>query len=409
MGDGLSATETEELVDFAKDLIRIPSSVKDGDEIYEFVKSYLEKRGLRPAFQSIRSSYIDYPGYSNLCLKIGNGKGPKIMLNCHLDTVMEQGNWFYPPFEAHEEDGKIFGLGAADMKGGCAAAIYSIGALANRKKEINGELFLSCVFGEEAPFSLGTDTLLREFDFKNYDLIIVTEPSPLLAINDFCFVHKKLHKNPKFPVTIIGAEGRILFEIEFFGKSAHASHPSQGVNAIQDAARVVEQLTNFDLFSSIKMGRGHYVVINIEGGDQSFTVPSYCKIYVNRQLTLGETQKMVTDEINKIIRTLRLKSNVRVLKRYSPAPELEYRPYVFEESEYIVRFMKRLPELNPGKRCRFTTSSVGDFNLFATRTGVPTIVFGPGGGYIHSPNEFVFKDEIVNTANYLVDFFLEVF
>lgn len=409
MGEELSATEMEELVDFAKDLIRIPSSVKDGSEIYEFVKSYLEKRGLRPAFQSIRSSYIDYPGYSNLFLKIGNGKGPKIMINCHLDTVICQDNWFYPPFDAHEEEGKIFGLGAADMKGGCAAAIYSVLALANRKKEINGELFLSCVFGEEAPFSIGSDTLIHEFDFKDYNLIIVTEPSPLLAINDFCLVHKKLHKNPKFPVTIIGAEGRILFKIEFFGKSAHASHPSQGVNAIHDAMSVIDQLVNFDLFSSIKMGRGHYVVISIEGGDLSFTVPNYCKIYVNRQLTLGETQKMVMNEINKIIRTLKLRSKVRVLKRYSPAPELEYRPYIFEKSEYIDLFMKRLPEPNQGKRCRFTTSSIGDFNLFATRTGVPTIVFGPGGANIHSTNEFVFKDEIIDTANYLVDFFIEVF
>lgn len=409
MAEKLSADESKELIDLLKELIRIPSSVKDGSEIYEFVRSYLERQGMTPAFQSIKSPYVDYPEYSNLYLKIGNGKGPKITLNCHLDTVPSHGKWFYPPFEAYEEDGKIFGLGAADMKGGTAAAIYSLVALANRKKEINGELFLSCVFGEEAPFSLGVDTLLREFDFKDYDLIIVTEPSPLLAINDYCLIHKKLHKKPRFPVTIVGAEGRVLFEIEFFGRSAHASHPSQGVNAIHDAARLIEQLASFDVFSSIKMGRGHYVVINIEGGDQSFTVPSYCKIYVNRQITLGETQKMARDEINKIINTLNLKSDVSIHKRHIPAPELEYRPYLFEESEYIDRFMKRLPKPNRGKRCILTSSSVGDFNLFATRTGVPTIVFGPGGGNIHSPNEFVFKNDVIETTNYLIDFFMEVF
>ena len=68
------------------------------------------------------------------------------------------------------------------------------------------KLLLSFVFGEEAPFSLGADTLLREFDLKDFDLIIVTEPSPLLAINDYCYTHKKTHKS-KYPVVIIGAEG----------------------------------------------------------------------------------------------------------------------------------------------------------------------------------------------------------
>jgi succinyl-diaminopimelate desuccinylase len=295
------------------------------------------------------------------------------------------------------------------MKGGCAAAIYSLIALLKRKEEINGELFLSCVFGEEAPFSLGADTLLREHDLRDYDLILLTEPSPLLTVNDYCVTHKRMHRNPKFPVVIVGAEGRIAIEIEFFGKSSHASHPSQGVNALHDAAKVISKLAEFDLFSNIKMGRGHYVVLSIEGGDQSFTVPGYCKILINRQLTLGETSKTIMTEIKKIIKSLNLKSKVNIAKRYSPSSDVEYRPYLFEEEEFIELFMKRLPSISNKGRCKMTSSSVGDNNLFAVRTKVPTLVFGPGGGNIHAPNEFVNKNEVIETTNYLLDFFMEVF
>lgn len=404
----IDTNEENELIELTKQLINIPSSVKYGNEIYEFVYEYLKKKGFDVKFQTIQNPYIEYSTYKNIYVTVGNGKGPKIMLNCHLDTVDAKEGWFHSPFSAIEEDGKIYGLGAADMKGGCASAIISLIAFTKQKSNINGELFLSCVFGEEAPFSLGADTLLREYNINNYDLIIVTEPSKLLAINDYCLIHKKIHKS-EFPVVIVGAEGRILFEIEFFGKSAHASHPSQGVNALHDASRVISEIARFDLYSNIKMGRGHYCVLNFEGGDRTFTVPNYCKILVNRQFTLYENVKGIMNELKKIIKQLKLKSKVIIHRRYSPSPKLEYKPYLFESSKYIEIFMNNLPLPKKGKRCKFTSSSVGDFNHFGIRTKVPTIVFGPGGGNIHASNEFVNKNDIIKTTNYLLNFFMEVF
>ncbi|MDO9537704.1 MAG: M20/M25/M40 family metallo-hydrolase [Thermoplasmata archaeon] len=368
----------------------------------------MEERGLKVETQTVESPYIINQNNSNLYLRIGNGNGPKILLNAHLDTVSSKEGWYHGAYSGEEEDGRIYGLGAADMKGGCASALAAILALMERKDTINGELFLSFVFGEEAPFSLGTDTLLREYDFRDYDLIIVTEPSPLLAINDFCYTHKKIHKS-KFPVPIIGAEGRILYDIEFFGKSAHASHPSQGINALHDASILISQLAQFDIMSGIKMGRGHYCVLSIEGGDKAFTVPSYCKILLNRQLTVEESIKTVSRELKLLIKNLRLKSKVKITPRFAPNSEMEYKPYLFEKSEYIEKFMERLPYSKGKKRCAFTTSSVGDFNLLATRTGVPTLIFGPGGGNIHAPNENSNVNEVIESANYILDFFMEIF
>jgi acetylornithine deacetylase/succinyl-diaminopimelate desuccinylase-like protein len=134
---------------------------------------------------------------------------------------------------------------------------------------------------------------------------------------------------------------------------------------------------------------------------------------VNRQLTLGEDDGTVQKEVKSIIRSLKLRSKWTIRKRYSPSPSLEYRPYLNDQDKYIEKFSKLLPERKVGRgkpqRCLFTSSSVGDFNLFATRTKAPVLIFGPGGGNIHAPNEYVNKDEVVQTANYLLKFLMEVF
>jgi succinyl-diaminopimelate desuccinylase len=404
-----SEAERREVVQLTKDLVGIPSTARDGDEVYRFAREWLVERGLDARFQEAESPFMEYHGIHNLLVRLGDGGGPRVMLNGHLDTVAAGEGWFHDPFSGHEEAGRIYGLGAADMKGGCAAAMMATAATAERLGEVRGDLLLTLVFGEEAPFSLGTDTLLREHDLSGYDLVVVTEPSPLLAVNDFCVVHKRLHKRPSFPVAIVGAEGRVLFEVEFHGRSSHASHPSQGVNALHAAAKLIAKLEDFDTFSNIKMGRGHYVVLNIEGGDPSFTVPNFARVLINRQLTLGETEDTVTEELRRIIRSLRLRSKVHVAKRYSPDPDLEYRPYLNEGGGYLDRFMEGLPRPKRGKRCRMTTSSVGDFNLFGTRTDAPVLVFGPGGGDIHAPNEFVNRDEVVGTTDHLLDFLVDAY
>lgn len=421
----LTGKEKQELIRLTKELIKIPSSVKDGKAIYTYVEDYLKEKNMEVEHQTIPSSSIDYYNFPNLYIKIGNGKGPKIMLNGHLDTVSAEWpeRWRHPPFQAVEEDGKIYGRGAADMKAGCAAAILSLLALQKRKKEINGELFLSLVFGEEAPFSLGTDMLLREFDLCGYQLVIIPEPSPLLTRNDYCCYHRRVHKS-RFPVAIVGAEGRVVLEIEFHGKAAHASHPTQGINALHDAAQLITELSRFNVYSNITRGRGDYVILNIDGGDPTFTVPDYCKILVNRQMVLGENVKSVIREIKKIIRELRLKSKISIYQRQSPDPGLEYRPYVSKNNPYIDMFMEKIASIDPpekienGKKpldlfdssnCKFITRSVGDFNLFSTRAKIPTIVFGPGGGNIHACNEFVYIHDLIATANHLVNYLMEIF
>ena len=407
----LTKKEMDEMINLTKEMIKIPSSAWDDESIYNYVFDYLKNKKLDPKKGNKEEYSLEKnTPFFNIVSKFGNGKGPKILINGHLDTVTAKSEWFYPKYSAKEVENKIYGLGAADMKAGCAIAVSVYEKMKNIIKDLNGELFLSLVYGEESPFSLGTDELLREYDFSDYDLIIVTEPSPVLTIDNYCFVHEKIVKNPKFPVVVSGAEGRELFELEFYGKNSHASHPKRGINAIQDASKVISELISFNKFSDIKTGRGDYVVLNMEGGDESFTVPGYCKISINRQLGIGEKPSSVEKEIKQIIKSLKLKSKVRIERRYSPTEEVEYRPYLFKKNQYIDKLIEIInKDRNKNKKCQFISSSVGDFNLFGVRTKVPTLVFGPGGGNIHSANEFVNKSEIIDSAEYLLELMFDIF
>ena len=396
-------------VDITKELIKIPSCKNDDNAIYSYVFDLLKDNGLSPFKQTIENPYNSTGKLDNIYVLVeGSKKGPSVILNGHLDTVVPVDGWFYSPYSGREEDGKIYGLGAADMKAGCATLIKNIVRLNKMKDKLKGKVFLSLVFGEEEPFSFGTDILLREFHLKNYDVCLIPEPSPLLSHNSYCITHKKVH-DTKFPVLITGAEGRVLFEIEFIGRASHASQPSLGINAIHDASRLINALLNFDFFSNIKMGRGEYTTLKFEGFTKGFSVPEYCKLEINRHLVIGEDPRDAIREIKRIIKKLKLKSKVNISKKFSPTPEHEYLPYIFEDNKYIDKFLELLPSPKKGKKkCRLTTRSVGDFNFFARRTKVPTLVFGPGGGNIHSSNEFVYKQDIYDTEEYIYDFLTNI-
>ncbi|MEA1883827.1 MAG: M20/M25/M40 family metallo-hydrolase [Thermotogota bacterium] len=409
----LTKEEEQNVVELTKKFIKYPSSIWDDDKAYQYAFDYLNKKGYKPEKGDSETFSIENrEGFFNVEAKFGNGKGPKILLNGHLDTVGTKGEWIYDKYGAYEDDGKIYGLGAADMKAGCAVAVQVYEAIAKRCKELNGELFLSLVYGEESPHSIGTDELLKQYGFDNYDLIIVTEPSPELTKDNYCLTHEKLVKNPEFPVVVVGAEGREKFEIQFYGRESHASHPKRGLNALHDASRVITELISFNKFSDIKTGRGDYVVLNIEGGDESFTVPGFCKVTINRQLGINEKPSAVEKEIRRIIKSLHLKTKVRLMRKYSPSEDVEYRPYLSKNNKYFDKLFEIIEAYNPGNKtnkCRFISTSIGDFNLFGVRTKLPTLVFGPGGGNIHSANEFVNKQEIIDSAEYLAKWLLDIY
>lgn len=158
MYNNLNDIERENVINLTKELIKIPSSAWDDESIYFFVYDYLKNKNLNPKKgNKEKYSLQKNTPFFNVISKYGNGNGPKILINGHLDTVTAKSEWFYPKYSAKEVEGKIYGLGAADMKAGCAIAISVYEKIKKITEKLNGELFLSLVYGEESPYSLGTD------------------------------------------------------------------------------------------------------------------------------------------------------------------------------------------------------------------------------------------------------------
>ena len=209
-----------------KDLIGInsvnPTLVPGGvgeKEIVRYLSELFHREGIQSEIQNVGTDRF------NLVARVGGRKGGlRILLNGHLDTVGVAG--MTTPFEAREIEGKIYGRGSQDMKGGLAAAVATLLALSQNRKKFAGEVVLAAVADEEDR-GLGTEYFLRHQPKEQpIDFCIVLEPTDLKV----CTTHK----------------GFAWLEVTVFGKAAHGSRPSEGIDAIRHMGRVLEQLDGLD-------------------------------------------------------------------------------------------------------------------------------------------------------------------
>jgi len=298
-------------------------------------------------------------------IAFGKGKGRRtVLLNAHMDTVEVMNNWIHNPFGAEEEDGKIYGLGACDMKSGLAIFISLYSAFSQQDLNL---IFTACA--DEEGDSLGAYTLIQYMREKNInpDVVLISEPT-----------------NER---VMLGARGRVVFEIEVKGRSAHGARPHLGINAIMDAGKILGVFEKLPLPEHDKLGIGSFCPLKISGGSSSLSVPEECRIILDRHYVLGETQEGIRMDIVKAIEALGLRSSVRVefVKRKVPF----LKPYVCEENELVSMFREiASSDVTYGQ-------SVGDFNLFGELW--PTIVYGCKGGNWHSGEEFVEINSISHT------------
>jgi acetylornithine deacetylase/succinyl-diaminopimelate desuccinylase-like protein len=171
-------------VKLLKQLIAIPScnphiSNADEKEIALFLRDELKTAGFQVRLQPITSTYpIEGPrgrkaySRSNVIARIGEkGRGPKLILNGHLDTV--SGDNMKKPFRPRVQGGKLYGRGSSDMKGGVAAIVAAGEAIQASTRYLRGELVLSLVVDEET-LGLGTKGFLEE---ESGDFAVVAEPT----------------------------------------------------------------------------------------------------------------------------------------------------------------------------------------------------------------------------------------
>ncbi|MFP4662415.1 MAG: M20 family metallopeptidase [Halanaerobiales bacterium] len=393
-----SIINRESVTELLTDLVKIHSPFFEEDEIMEYVFNwFLDKRMPVDYHQFQEKKITNYRG-TNIVGKLqGQDEGPMVVLNGHLDTVNICEGWSKEPLNPIIENGRMYGLGTLDMKGGSAAIMLATEAFYHNNKKFNGEILYTLVCDEEGPYGLGTDALIMDGYYTDADVAIVPEPSAAFADVDF-------------PCLCLGARGGWKYTVSFKGQSAHGANPEKGINAITEASRVIVELEKSELKPHQKLGSGSICIIEVNGGGDPLSVPDSSSFSVFRHVTIGEDRNYLRREVEDAIKRANIKGKVSVAFRDAPHKDnAGFQPYIVSESNPYTRAIKESIVNATGQEANIAYfSSVGDFNYLGSRIRIPTYVLGPSGQNYHSADEYVEIDSVVKTALIIYDFLTNV-
>ncbi|WP_099209270.1 M20 family metallopeptidase [Thermococcus henrietii] len=345
-------------VELLKKLVSIESPFGKEEEISKFITSLLEENGF-----SVER--IPVEGFGDDVLARLPGKGPTVVLNGHMDTVHLSPGWSRNPWGEVDGD-RLYGLGSADMKAGLAVLLSLFIEMGELPKRERPSLIFTAVSDEEG-FSRGTWKLIESGKLRDADIVLIAEPT-----------NERL---------MLGARGRFVIKISAKGRKAHAARPQNGVNAIEELAKVVSNLGRIRLRKHLKLGKGSYCTLSFRGEADGLSVPDRAEAIVDRHTVVDENWTKVREEIERLAKKLGVTAEIRV-ERY-PRPTPEMLPYAVRENLREVKLFKRaMKEMGVEPRVTYG-KSVGDFNYFANYLRRTTLVFGPTGGNWHGSNEWV--------------------
>lgn len=368
------------VTDVVSGLVRIesinPGLVAGGSgesKMARHVLKFLAASGLKTRLQEI------VPGRFNaIGVLKGTGSGKSLMLNGHLDTVGVAG--MEEPFSARVEDGRLYGRGAQDMKGGLAAALVAVAELATGPR-LHGDVIVTAVADEELE-SMGTRTLLEAGAVA--DAAIVMEPTGL----EIATAHK----------------GFAWAEIATHGRAAHGSRPEEGLDAIVFMGRVLSEIEK--LQAELAAGKAHPLLglgsvhaSLISGGQELSSYPAECRLSIERRLIPGEDAATLDHELSAIIARLSdHDAQFRAQCRIGYAAEALETP---RDSD-IAQTLLNCAQTVVGPRANFGAQSFWTDAALLSNAGVPSLLFGPGGAGLHSCTEYVNLEDVVLCAETLV-------
>ena len=320
--------------------MNIPSTSTHEREISLFLENKLIDLGM----EIIRSG-------NSLVGKLGMGR-PVLMLCGHLDTVPP----YFPP---RIQGTRMFGRGTADDKGGLAAVIDAIAS--TEQSKLKGTLLATFVVDEELR-SLGAQDIMPHLEA---DFGVVCEPTNLKIVN--------------------GHKGRLTFHIETIGKSAHASKPELGKNAIVEMAKLVLQIGQIPLKQHPVLGNETITVSAISAGDAPNIIPDRCRIDVDYRYVPPHDASRVLEMLRVELPEARIE--------FADDPKNFSRPFYLPTHEIItlldesIRCSGQVPQV-------LTMDASTDASRF-NEAGIPTIVFGPGDiAQAHTTDEWVDLREV---------------
>lgn len=333
-------------------------------EIARFVAQWAQDRGLE--VQWLERT----PGRPSVIVTArGRGGGGRtLLLNAHLDTVGVTG--MPSPFEPRLEVGRLYGRGAMDMKASLAACLLCVEHA--RTSALAGDVIVTAVADEEHG-SIGTSEAL---DFlagsgAAIDGAIVTEPTDL-----------ELH---------VAHRGFGVFQVDLTGKASHTSRPSEGVNALTHLGRLLGVVEDHGRTLSARephplLAHGSLQPVLAAGGHELFTTPAHASVTLERRTLPGEGLELVESELQEVLARLAqddatFQATLSTLVARAPFEAQAGTALEQELAMAVAAVRGREPK-------RLGAPYWTDAALVAAG-GIPTLLFGPVGGGIHQPSEWV--------------------
>jgi acetylornithine deacetylase/succinyl-diaminopimelate desuccinylase-like protein len=345
-----------------EEMVRINSVVGQEGELARYLYDRLKELGIDGELHEIES---DRPNvYGRLQ---GSGPGRRLHFNGHTDTVPVCEEWVTDPFTPVTKNGRLYGLGACDMKAGLACTLTLLKAFVESGHPFQGELSFSGVIDEEA-YSKGAKAVL-ETDLAECDAIIIGEP---YAGDE----HKPIP---------LGITGKVLYDITLQGHAAHGFRPERGINAVEEAARLLVALDRLPMVEHPDFGTGSYCTLKIEGGYTvySVVVPDRCRVEINRLLVPGETIDTAVAHMEALIESLDLAAKVQV--GIKPPT---YEPFLVSRTDPLMEIFHQVYHEVVGVEPLYAYHrGVTDANVFG-ELSIPCLHLGVPRGNVHQPNEF---------------------
>jgi succinyl-diaminopimelate desuccinylase len=393
-----------QILEYLKDLVRIPTVNPPGahyHELCEYAMARLRQMDCEVDLVHVPETYESdlYPsgkGHPRMSLvgryRKSRAERPGLHLSGHYDVVPAGPSWQREPFRPEEDNGRLYGLGTSDMKGGIASIMGLIQALYETNTTLRNGLTFSFTPDEETGGLAGMGYLVKQRIIEA-DFGIITEPS-----------------QPHF--VRIGHRGVLWVEVVTKGRTAHASMPYRGINAFKKLLRVAQGLEDLERELEGKITAAPVMVEEdkhpticigsvVRGGVKTNVVPDECSMMLDRRLIPEETTQEAFAEIRSV---------VEMLQRDDPELRVELTQHLGIEAASIAadsvlsqavatchaQIYGRTPAIaiSPG---------FNDTHYMIREMGIPALTYGPGTtGTAHTPDEYIVIDDLYKTTQVLV-------
>jgi len=364
------------LIKLTQSLIRIDSQNPPGRErqIATFIRDIFSK-------YSVKTHLIEFKqNRTNLIVLIkGNKSKTTLLLTPHLDTVPIGRNWKFKPLGGQIYRNRIYGRGATDCKANVAVCVETLRKILEDKVRLNYDIIFAATADEETGSQYGLIPLLKK-------RLITADFALILDADDFDI--------------IVAQKGLLHIKISITGKSAHGAYPQRGINAIDLAAKFINEIKKIKLpFKKHKYLRPPTINIGkIRGGDKVNMVADWCEFECDIRYLPGSDSSAIIKMIREKLSSITDKYKIQVLAKQNP--------YEVDQDTKLMQSLKRA-SLDTVGFCHFTGSEGATVMTFFQKYNIACVATGFGSkNNAHSANESVSIENLIKGCKFLTNFLL---